>query len=74
MTLGSHESEPDAVRWTSGRVLDACLEAGGNFVDTADIYGGGSSEPAPGGLAGGPATSSAPPQRHSRRTTWPAWR
>ncbi|MFD4030731.1 aldo/keto reductase [Streptomyces sp. NPDC058637] len=52
MTLGSHESEPDAVRRTSGRILDAYLEAGGNFVDTADVYGGGSSESVLGELLG----------------------
>lgn len=52
MTLGSHESGPEAVSRTSGRILDAYLEAGGNFVDTADIYGGGSSESVLGGLLG----------------------
>lgn len=44
MTLGSHESEPDAVRDTSGRIVDAYVEAGGNFLDTADIYAAGTSE------------------------------
>jgi aryl-alcohol dehydrogenase-like predicted oxidoreductase len=29
---------------TSARMLDAYLEAGGNFVDTADVYAGGRSE------------------------------
>ncbi|MDQ0793042.1 aldo/keto reductase [Streptomyces sp. B1I3] len=52
MTLGSHESEPEGVRKVSGRILDAYTEAGGNFVDTADIYGAGSSESVLGSLLG----------------------
>lgn len=39
MTLGSHETDPRAVTATSGRIIDAYLEAGGNVIDTADIYG-----------------------------------
>ncbi|QNE73888.1 aldo/keto reductase [Streptomyces finlayi] len=39
MTLGSHEKDPRAVTATSGRIIDAYVEAGGNFVDTADVYG-----------------------------------
>jgi aryl-alcohol dehydrogenase-like predicted oxidoreductase len=39
MTFGREASEPD-----SRAMLDRYLEAGGNFVDTADVYGGGSSE------------------------------
>jgi aryl-alcohol dehydrogenase-like predicted oxidoreductase len=39
----------DAPGWgidqeTSGRILDAYADAGGNFIDTADIYTGGNSE------------------------------
>lgn len=40
MTLGSHETDPRAVTETSDRIIDAYVEAGGNFIDTADIYGG----------------------------------
>ncbi|MFF8290130.1 aldo/keto reductase [Streptomyces sp. NPDC016309] len=38
---------------TSGRILDAYAEAGGNFVDTADVYGGGASETVLGKLLDG---------------------
>ncbi|EJJ31513.1 aldo/keto reductase [Rhizobium sp. CF142] len=36
---GSHVAPTDA-----GRILDACLDAGINLVDTADVYGDGQSE------------------------------
>ncbi|WP_432151369.1 aldo/keto reductase [Streptomyces sp. bgisy029] len=52
MTLGRHESGHAAVRETSGRILDAYLEAGGNFLDTADVYAGGTSETVLGELLG----------------------
>ncbi|MEK8145619.1 aldo/keto reductase [Streptomyces sp. M10(2022)] len=52
MTLGSHESEPEAVRRVSGQIVDAYLEAGGNFIDTADIYAAGTSETVLGELLG----------------------
>jgi aryl-alcohol dehydrogenase-like predicted oxidoreductase len=39
MTFGRETTEPDSVR-----LLDRYLDAGGNFVDTADTYGGGASE------------------------------
>ncbi|NJP79508.1 aldo/keto reductase, partial [Streptomyces sp. AA8] len=38
---------------TSRRILDAYADAGGNFVDTADIYTGGTSERILGGLLEG---------------------
>ncbi|WP_145503097.1 aldo/keto reductase [Streptomyces sp. CFMR 7] len=53
MTLGRHESGHTAVRETSGRILDAYLEAGGNFVDTADVYAAGASETVLGELLDG---------------------
>ncbi|MEU8709109.1 aldo/keto reductase [Streptomyces sp. NPDC048565] len=52
MTLGSHESGREGVVRTTGQILDAYLEAGGNFVDTADIYAGGASESVLGELLG----------------------
>ncbi|RPF21198.1 aldo/keto reductase [Myceligenerans xiligouense] len=39
MTFGREADEP-----TSRRVLDTFADAGGNFVDTADVYNGGASE------------------------------
>ena len=39
MTFGSQVSEPDA-----HRMLDRCLEAGINFIDTANLYNQGGSE------------------------------
>lgn len=39
MTFGSQVSEPDA-----HRMLDRCLEAGINFIDTANLYNQGASE------------------------------
>ena len=39
MTFGGEADEA-----TSHRLLDRFVEAGGNFVDTADVYGGGPSE------------------------------
>ncbi len=39
MTFGSEADEA-----TSGAILEAFVEAGGNFVDTADVYSGGASE------------------------------
>ncbi|MFI5958963.1 aldo/keto reductase [Cryptosporangium sp. NPDC051539] len=39
MTFGREADEP-----TSRRMLDAFADAGGNFIDTADVYGGGASE------------------------------
>ncbi|SHN46943.1 aldo/keto reductase [Cryptosporangium aurantiacum] len=39
MTFGREADEPD-----SRRMLDAYADAGGNFIDTADVYGGGASE------------------------------
>jgi aryl-alcohol dehydrogenase-like predicted oxidoreductase len=39
MTFGNESDEP-----TSHRLLDRFVEAGGNFIDTADVYGGGGSE------------------------------
>jgi aryl-alcohol dehydrogenase-like predicted oxidoreductase len=39
MTFGRETPEDE-----SRRILDRYLEAGGNFVDTADVYGGGASE------------------------------
>ncbi|MFI8438877.1 aldo/keto reductase [Streptomyces sp. NPDC079020] len=44
MTLGSHEPDPRSVRDTSARIIGTYLEAGGNFLDTADIYARGTSE------------------------------
>jgi aryl-alcohol dehydrogenase-like predicted oxidoreductase len=35
---------------TAARILDAYLEAGGNFIDTADMYAGGASEETVGAL------------------------
>ncbi|MFE2264470.1 aldo/keto reductase [Streptomyces griseosporeus] len=37
---GGHGSDQD----TSARIVDAYADAGGNFIDTADIYAGGASE------------------------------
>ena len=42
MTFGQPEWGCDAA--TAGEILDAYVAAGGNFVDTADIYAGGASE------------------------------
>ncbi|GGN87379.1 oxidoreductase [Actinoplanes lobatus] len=39
MTFGNESDEP-----TSHAILDRYVEAGGNFVDTADVYAGGASE------------------------------
>jgi aryl-alcohol dehydrogenase-like predicted oxidoreductase len=39
MTFGREIDEP-----ASRAILDRYLDAGGNFVDTADVYGGGASE------------------------------
>lgn len=39
MTFGGEADEP-----TSHRLLDRFVEAGGNFIDTADVYTGGASE------------------------------
>ncbi|GAA3381648.1 aldo/keto reductase [Cryptosporangium minutisporangium] len=39
MTFGREADEPD-----SRRMLDAFADAGGNFIDTADVYGEGASE------------------------------
>jgi aryl-alcohol dehydrogenase-like predicted oxidoreductase len=39
MTFGTEADEA-----TSGAILEAFVEAGGNFVDTADVYSGGASE------------------------------
>jgi len=35
---------------TAGQILDVYLDAGGNLIDTADIYSGGASEQTLGGL------------------------
>lgn len=43
MTFGGDPGR-GADKETSGRILDAYAEAGGNFLDTADIYTGGASE------------------------------
>ncbi|GAA2489499.1 aldo/keto reductase [Streptomyces gobitricini] len=48
MTMGSGGDEE-----VSGRILDAYADAGGNFVDTADVYGGGASETVVGKLLDG---------------------
>lgn len=48
MTMG-HDGDVDASR----RILDAYADAGGNFVDTADIYAGGASETVLGKLLDG---------------------
>ncbi|MET9490877.1 aldo/keto reductase [Nocardia sp. NPDC006630] len=42
MTFGQSDWGADAE--TSGQIFDAYLEAGGNFVDTANAYSGGASE------------------------------
>ena len=42
MTFGNDEWGCDAN--TSARIVDAFIEAGGNFIDTADMYSGGLSE------------------------------
>jgi aryl-alcohol dehydrogenase-like predicted oxidoreductase len=39
IVAGVRCSEPDAAR-----IIDAFIEAGGNLIDTADVYGGGQSE------------------------------
>ncbi len=39
MTFGREADEP-----TSARMVDSFIEAGGNFLDTADVYGRGASE------------------------------
>src|SRR6266498_5706690 len=39
MTFGSQVNENDA-----GRILDSCLDAGINFIDTANVYNAGKSE------------------------------
>src|SRR5947209_19710912 len=39
MTFGTEADEA-----TSGAILDAYVAAGGNFIDTADVYSGGVSE------------------------------
>lgn len=43
MTMGDDRGQGDA-KDTSGRILDAYADAGGNFIDTADIYTDGTSE------------------------------
>lgn len=55
-----------AQRWGSGEagsraVFDAYVEAGGNFVDTADVYSGGRSEEMLGGFVA---------ERGLRATAW----
>lgn len=47
MTFGTESDEA-----TSGQVLDRYLDAGGNLVDTADVYSGGASEEFLGRLLG----------------------
>jgi aryl-alcohol dehydrogenase-like predicted oxidoreductase len=44
LCLGTMTFAREADEATSARMLDAYLEAGGNFVDTADVYAGGHSE------------------------------
>ncbi|MBB5121964.1 aldo/keto reductase [Streptomyces eurocidicus] len=44
LALGAMTMGWGADKETSGRILDAYADAGGNFVDTADIYAGGDSE------------------------------
>src|SRR3954470_18912260 len=39
MGFGTETDEPEAFA-----IIDAFLEAGGNMLDTADVYGGGASE------------------------------
>src|SRR3954451_2944100 len=47
MTFGSGADQAEAAR-----ILDAFLDAGGTLLDTADVYGGGTSERLLGGLIG----------------------
>ncbi|WP_229070357.1 aldo/keto reductase [Actinoplanes sp. DH11] len=44
LCLGTMTFGKEADEQTSHRLLDRYVEAGGNFVDTADVYGGGASE------------------------------
>jgi aryl-alcohol dehydrogenase-like predicted oxidoreductase len=44
LCLGAMTFGGDADEETSRRLLDRYVDAGGNFVDTADVYGGGASE------------------------------
>ena len=48
MTFGTARWGSDEV--ASREVFDAYVEAGGNFVDTADVYAGGSGEAMLGGF------------------------
>ncbi|WP_432145602.1 aldo/keto reductase [Streptomyces sp. bgisy084] len=52
MTMGDDRGQR-AAEDTSGRILDAYTDAGGNFIDTANIYTGGASERILGGLLEG---------------------
>ncbi|MFF8828055.1 aldo/keto reductase [Streptomyces sp. NPDC015131] len=52
LALGTMTMEHDD-DGASGRILDAYAEAGGNVVDTADVYGGGASETVVGRLLAG---------------------
>jgi hypothetical protein len=53
--------------------LDAFIEAGGNLIDTADVYnGGGAEEPSAGGSPPAPATSPATPSSSPKPAPRPA--
>lgn len=53
LALGAMTMGGDGEEGVNRRILDAYADAGGNFVDTADIYGGGASETVLGKLLDG---------------------
>ena len=58
MTFGNEADEP-----TSAAIVDRFREAGGNFIDTADVFSAGRRRRSPGGPSGAGATTSFSPPR-----------
>lgn len=57
MNFGSQTPEPDA-----HAIMDAYVEAGGNLIDTADVYNGGLAEEIVGGAGSAAGRPTSPPR------------